>query len=333
MPSFVLSEASGHLSSLYGEFQAPIASMLMDRLEAFELLSVAKSIFVERASTHSIESYGGITAVDAFQPVGENGSYPTGGFEQSYMKMLRNMTWKGMMAISRELAEDGNIADLKKKPEAFAKDYERKYERFFAALLGAALSNKAQVTQNGQVFDCTTADGQNLFSKTHKPKVSGADICNMFSNEFSLTVLDNIMGEMQNCRDDNGNILGLIPDTIIIPNRPDLKREVLKVIGSEENPSTPNNEWNTQYGNWRLIVWPYLNDFLGASAKPFVLMDSSYNEVADGAIRQHRTELEIRDEIGTNDEYIWKGYSRYTGGFADFRAFFGGGIAGGKALA
>lgn len=333
MPSFVLSEASGRLAELYGEFQAPIASMVMDRFEAFEQQSIAKLLFARRESTGSVESYGGLTAVDAFQPVGENGAYPSGGFETGYMKMVRNMTWKGEMKLSRELVMDGNIADLRKKPQNFAKDYDRKFERFFAALLGAALSNKAEHVQNGQVFETKTSDGQNLFSKTHKPKVSGPDICNMFSDDFSVTVLDDMIGEMQDCRDDNGNILGLVPDTIIIPNRPSLKRKVLEVIGSEKDPNTPNNAWNAQYGNWRLVIWPYLNDFIGKTANPFILMDSEYNETADCAIWQDRFDVEIRDSIGANDEYIWSGFARFNGAFGDFRALYAGGMAGGKALA
>lgn len=332
MASIILSEASEKLTSLYGELQAPIASIITDRLEAFEQESIAKLVFAERKSTHSIESYGSLTAIDAFAPVGENGAYPSGGFEDGYFKTLRNMTWKGSMAISREMVDDSSIADLRKKPIGFIKDYGRKYERFYAALLGAALLGKTSFIQNGMTFDATSADGVCLFSKAHKPKVSGANISNVYADAFSTAALAGIMTAMQNCKDDNGNTLALVPDTIIIPNLPTLKTEVLKVIGSELDPNTPNNALNSQYGNWRVLVWPYLNDFIKAGTAPYIIMDSSYNDVADCAIRQNRVDLEVRDELGASDEYLWKGYARFTGGFADFRGMFAGGIAGGTAV-
>ena len=68
------------------------------------------------------------------------------------------------------------------------------------------------------------------------------------------------------------------------------------------------------------------------SDAPYFVMDSSYNQKAGSAIFQNRVDLEVSDGVGDNDEYLWKGYARFTGGFNDFRGIFAGGVTGGTAL-
>jgi hypothetical protein len=42
--------------------------------------------------------------------------------------------------------------------------------------------------------------------------------------------------------------LGLVPDTIIIPNDAMLKKEVFAAIGADKDPNTANNGFNFQFG-------------------------------------------------------------------------------------
>ena len=170
MAQVILSEASGQLKELYGELQYPIASIVLDMAEATEKKSIARKIFTERKSTNSVESYGSVTAVDTFAPVGENGAYPTGGFESGNFQDLRNMTWKGSFSISREMHDDVKAIDLNTVPGAFFSDYERKFEYFFAGLLANAVLGK-EFSMNGQTFKTSSADGVSMFSKAHKMKV------------------------------------------------------------------------------------------------------------------------------------------------------------------
>lgn len=331
MADFILSEMSGLAKALYGELQSPMVSLLTDHMEAFEQEDIAKLIFMERIANGPAQIYTGLTAFDGFAPVGENGEYPKGSIQTAYEKTVRDMVWKGSMEITREMVDDNKIYDMRKKPAAFVKDFYRKKQLFFAMLLGAALRKQTSVTLNGKTFDTASADKVCAFSTAHKP-LQGANISNLFSNAFSTTALNGIAAAMQNCKDDTENTLGLVPDTIIIPNDAALKADVLAVIGSELDPNTANNAMNSHYGNWNLLVWPYLNQFITAGTKPYIIMDSNYNEGADCAINQIRKELEISDDIGSKDEWIWKGYARYTGAFVDFRAMFAGGVATGTTL-
>ena len=81
---------------------------------------------------------------------------------------------------------------------------------------------------------------------------------------------------MQDFRDDDGNLLNVAPDTIVIPNSAPLKRAVLAAIGSELDPNSANHASNFQVGLWRVLIWNYLPKTVGD--KPYFLMlDSKFN--------------------------------------------------------
>lgn len=331
MAQVILNEASGKVKELYGEIQFPLASVVVDMANQTDEKSMAKKIFTERKSNNSAEAYSAVTAIDSFQPVGENGKYPTGGFESGNTKVLTNMTFKGSFAISREAHDDIKVMDLKSVPQAFFSDYYRKRENFFAGLLMNAVYGKV-LTMNGFSFDTNAADGAPMFSKAHPMKVKKTAQSNLYADAFSANALGGIATAMQNVKDDDGNVMSLVPDTIIIPNLAALKQSVFAVIGSNKVPGSGNNDYNYLFENWNVIVWPFLNNFLMGTDAPYIVMDSAYNQQAGGAIYQNRVDLEIRDDVGDNDEYLWKGYSRFTGGFNDFRAAFVGGVTGGSTL-
>lgn len=334
MANVILSESSNNANSLFGEVQGPIKAFIERRDEAWmkQEDNLAAKIFKKSTSNHRSEGYGGLTAIDAFNPVGENGAYTIGSTEEGYMKWLVNETWKGSFSISRELMDDKMEAILKGKPTIFMDDYHRKVYNFLFALLGSAVQNKDKCTFGGKDFDITCADGAKLFSQTHKEKISGKNQTNAFKDKFSAKSLGLVATHMQNFRDDNHNMLTLTPDTIIIPNEESIKAEVFGVIGAYHDPTTAaGNKFNYQFGNWNVFVCKELNDFCSndtTSGLPYILFDSKYNQTYDCAIHQERVPLEVRSEIDQNtDANIWKGYARFTGGFVDWRAFAIGGVS------
>lgn len=331
MAQVILNETDGRIAQLFGEYQAPIASIVMDRDKQIQENSIARKIFAERKSTHRLEGYTSTTAIDTFEPTVENGEYPTGGFESGYDKQLTNVTWKGSFGISMEAREDG-VIDLNKLPNSFFYDYERKFEGFYARLLGEAIKRNSTFNIGQIGFNTLAADGQCVFSKAHPRKVKGGNQSNWFADKFSGDALGGICEKMQNVEDDDGNIMNLNPDTIIIPNISALAKIVFAVLGSNKEPGTANNDYNYLFENFRVIKWARLNQFITAGTLPYIVMDSNYNDIADCCVFQNRKELEVRDEISSNDAYLWKGNARYAGGFVDWRGVFLGGITGGSAL-
>jgi hypothetical protein len=334
MANIIFSEASNLNDSVFGKSQAPIRFFLEKRGEAFEQESISKQVFNMETSSNALEKFASMTAMDGPQPVGENGAYPTDGFQESYSKTFEHMTWKNSFSISQEIIEDNKTLDLKGKPEQFISSHYRVREHFGAALMGGAVIAAADtISFRGYSFSIVGADGDRLFSTSHTPKIAGGDQSNRYSNAFTATDLGKVETAMQLYKDDNGNILDVSPDTIIIPDLAALKAKVFAAVGSDKEPDTGNNAHNYHFGRWTVVVWPQLNQYITAGTSPWILMDSKYNNTYKGAVWLDRVSLTVRSEIDpSTDANIWKGRSRWSAGFVDWRPFAVGGIAGATAL-
>lgn len=333
--SIVISISSRVVDSIYGNSQAPIRSYVMKRAEAFEQESLLPYLFRMERSRHWAEQYGGETAMENFVPVGEGGSYPLTGFEESFQKTLVNETWKQSFAITRELVDDAQLGKMKQRANKLMTSYYRTREMFGRSLYaGGLLGTEVQI--GGKKFSTASADGKKLFATNHIAKVKGNTQSNAFAGEFTAANLDAVETMMQNTKGDNGELLAIAPDTILIPNDAALKRKVFTVVGADKDPDSGDNGFNFQFGRWNVIVDPYLTmalQQLGVATAPWILLDSKFIQENDGAIWQDRVKLELSSEIDdNNDNNKWKGYARFTGGFVDWRFAAAGGVTGGTAL-
>ena len=333
--SIVISISSRVVDSIYGNSQAPIRSYVMKRAEAFEQESLLPKLFRMENSRHWAEQYGGETAMENFVPVGEGGSYPLTGFEEGFQKTLVNETWKQSFAITRELVDDAQLGKMKQRANKLMTSYYRTREMFGRNLYaGGLLGTEVQI--GGKKFSTASADGKKLFATNHIAKVKGNQQSNAFAGEFTAANLDAVETMMQNTKGDNGELLAIAPDTILIPNDAALKRKVFEVVGADKDPDSGDNGFNFQFGRWNVIVDPYLTmalQQLGVQTAPWILLDSKFIQENDGAIWQDRVKLELSSEIDdNNDNNKWKGYARFTGGFVDWRFAAAGGVTGGTAL-
>lgn len=329
MANIIFSEASGVNDSIFGKSQAPIRQFIEKRGEAFEQESVAKALFKVEKSTHFGEKFTSLTAMDGFKVTGENGAYPTDGMEEGYSKVMESVEWKDSFAISKKIIEDSQMMELRKKPAAFVTAYYRTREKFAAALLGSAVHGNASVKFAGGKFDLKGSDGQNLFYASHPSKVKGGAQCNLFSDAFSENALGMLETKMQNTRGDNGEILDVAPDTILIPNIHSLKKAVFAAIGADKEPTTANNAYNYQFGRWNVIVWNYLNQYIAADTAPWFLLDSRYNQEYGTLVWLDRVALEVSSKIDDNtDANVWRGRARFTAGFHDWRGIAAAGVSG-----
>lgn len=328
----IFSEDSGVVDSVFGKCQGPIKMFLEQRGEAFEQNSLLKHMFCMGKSENFGDLLTTMTAMEGFEPVPENGSYPEDSMQEGFSKWLVYKEWKDSFAISQAMVEDARLMDMKKKPAAFMTAYGRTRERFGAALYGGAIQGVKSVKFGSMNFDTTSADGLSVFNTAHPPKVKGNKQCNMFSDAFSVDALNKMETDMQNFRGDNDEILDVAPDTIMIPNIATLKKEVFAAIGADKDPTTANNAFNYQFGRWNVIINPYLNKHVAAGIAPWILLDSRYNEEYGGAVWNDRIPLSVKSVIDENDANRWKGRARFNAGFNDWRFAALGGVATGKEL-
>lgn len=333
MAGIIFSEGTGLNDSVFGKSQAPIRMFIEKKGEALEQNSVIKQIFAMESSQNYAEKITSVTAMEGFRPVGENGGHPVDHSQEGYAKTLEHMTWKDSFSISRELIDDSKVMDLKKKPANFVNAYHRTREKFGAALFGAALTGNRNARFSGVNFSTTSADNRILFDTNHPAKIKGSGQSNLFSDAFSANALMAAQTAMQNFRGDNQEILDIAPNTILIPNDYLLKKEVFAAIGADHEPATANNGFNYLYGMWNVIVWPYLNQFIGSGTAPWILLDTQYSEDCGGAVWYDRVKLEVKSSIDENtDANVWRGYARFSAGFADWRFALAGGVATGGNL-
>ena len=327
MPHIIISESARNCDNMIGRMQGPLKSYLEDRLELVDKKEMAMKIFKEVSSDHYAESYSGATSMDNFVPTVENGSFATTGFEDGYTGTIENVSWTNSFAISREMADDNSIMKSKTMASKFIRSYRRTKEQFFAQLLGQAIQGKTSFKIGEKTFSTKCADDSCVFSKSHKPKIKGGNQTNAFNLPFSVDNLNVVSTHMQNLKGDNGETIGLNPDTIIIPNLPDIKAAVWAVIASQQVPGSSNNDYNFQYGNYNVVFWSALNDYVKEGTSPWVLMDSGYNEDGDCAIFQNRVDLEVTSSVNPDTKANqWDGYARFAGGFIDFRSLCAGGV-------
>ena len=330
-----VSIGSGLVDSIYGNCQVPIKSFLEKQGEAFEQESLLKVLFRMQNSNHWAEAYGGETAMDNFIPVGEGGAYPTTGFEEAYKQTITNEEWKQSFSVTQTLVEDNQLGTMKNRANKLITAYHRTREQFGRMIYAGALVG-TEVAVGGKTFNTKSADGVAMFSKNHTNKVDKKQQSNLYAGEFTAANLDAVETNMQNAKGDNGQLLAITPDTILIPNDAVLKRKVFEVIGADKDPSTSNNGFNYQFGRWNVICDPYLTMALAQlkiTDKPWILLDSKFIQENDGAIFQNRVNLNIKSEIDpNNDNNVWKGRARFSAGFVDWRFAAAGGMTGGTAL-
>ena len=336
MSGFVtVSIGSGLVDPIFGKCQVPLASYIEQLGEAFERESLLKYLFHFENSRHWAEQHSSETAMDDFVPVGEGGEYPRTGFESGYDRIIENMTFKQSFSVTQELVEDAQLGEMKRRARKLITAYGRTREKFGRALYAGGIYGTT-VSFGGKSFACNSADGLALFHKEHVNKVNGKKQCNLYKGSFTASLLGKIETEMQQLTGDNGELLAVAPDTILIPNDAALKDAVFSAIGADKEPTSANNAYNHQFGRWNVIIDPYLTQALaamGKTDKPFILLDSKFLETGDGAIFQERKKLEVKSVVDqNNDNNSWRGRARFGAGFVDWRFAAAGNISTGKDL-
>jgi hypothetical protein len=319
--------------SAFGSSQEPIKMMMDTAVEAFEEKSCLAHIFKETDTTNFAEKFSSMTSMGNFEPVGEGGAYPKTSMQVGYEKVIEPDTWKNSFTVTQEMMEDNKIGLAGLQAKKFTQSFMRTREEFCADLIGFGILGQT-LEFLGRKFLVTGADGMPVFSNAH-PSITEQmpPQSNRFAGNFSVTNLDRLQAKMQDFKDDNGKLLAVAPNTIVIPNDPDMKRAVFAAIGADKDPNSANNGFNFQFGTWKVCIWAYLNKFVTVNNIPWILLDSGHNEDNGGAILLDRIPLTMKSTIDDNsDDNIWRGRARFTGGFNDWRFAAVAGITGATAL-
>ena len=325
----IYSKLSGKNDPLYGKFEHPIKALIQNESNAYEKKkSILSTLFNIEKSNRYAETIMGQSDFDTFQSVKEGQGAENDSIETTFKKTIEHVAFMKEFTITKEMADDAKFGigtNMKSKPQGMVRAYYKTKSKLGCFALANGTSKTAVF--NKAKLDLTTGDGEALFSKNHpyaQEKFKGQKQSNYFygngicSSTANLEkYLNTLSNKMRNFKDENGEVMEYVADTIIIPsNRPDLEAIVKKTVGSERTLGSHNNDINTQYGNWTIVVlsgWETTDD-------RFMLMSSEANKQLSANMFYNRVNLDIRNYIDDHTRnFIWNAYCRFGVGFTTWK--------------
>lgn len=328
MPNFMYSVMSGKNDPMFGKFEHPIKALIENESNQCEKNKTSLDFLynIEKSSRYA-ETIMGESDFDTFMSKGEGQEAENDNVQKTYDKTIEHIEFGKEFTITRKMADDAKFgmgANMKARPKKFVRAYYKTRVKLGAdALINAT---KASFVFNKATVDLTTGDKRPLFHNEHPystDKMKGKKQCNYFYGEFSadetkleetLAVLAN---KLRNFKDENGDNMGYTADVLIIPcNRPKLEMMAKRVIGTERTTGSNNNDINTQYGNWTLVVL----DGWETEEDEIMVMSSEANKNLMGNMFFNRVKLDIQNGIDPHTRnFFWNGYCRFGVGFTTWK--------------
>jgi len=258
-------------------------------------------IFGVRTSTKAKETD---LQVGSFSdPVSFNGKVeydsPERGYEIVYTHGHLTKGFQIEQTMLEDMQYDGIFSRAQEMGTAFARKQEKD---------AASVFNNAFATVLG-------FDGKTLCANDHpRSRTDSTAVDNYLTLALTADNLETAVTTLQALKDDRGEEITIMPDTLIVPRA--LRKTGLELVGSELNPESANNAINVHQG-MRLIVWEYLTD-----TNAWFVIDSMM------AKRYLKWFDRITPEFAAEDSFDtllrkYRGRMRYSYGWSDFRWIVG----------
>ena len=333
----VYSKSSGYAYGAIGKLETPIKMIIQHESDLMKKQGgICQTLFNVEKSSRFAETIVGGNEFDIFRAVLEGEAAERDFTAETYHKAIEHIQYMKEFIISAEMMEDANYgvaADAKRRAQNFVRAYYKTMNRLCADILTHGHVNTLDF--GGVAVDTTTADGYPLFYKNHRwgfeensgtqsnyfygdiAQKSGTDGARVFSTEKLEESLYTLSGKIRNMLDENGEPLGYIADTIIIPgNQPLLEAYIKKICGTPYSLGNSNNDINLNYGNWNIVVIPSWrpNDLR------FMVMSSEANKNLCGNMFFNRVPLTVTNWVdNSTGNYIWTGRCRFGVGFGTYK--------------
>ena len=320
----VFSKMEGTNDVLFGKFEHPIRALIENESNICEKQKgILEFLYnVEKSNRYS-ETVVGQDDFDTFQSAKEGQGAENDSISPTFSKTISHIPFMKEFTVTREMADDSQFgigANIKNLPKNFVRAYYKTRNKIAAWALINGTSTSG--TFNKATVDLSTGDKLALFHKAHTYASRSGTQSNYYVNGTASSMLtsatientlNTLANKMRNIKDENGEAMGYIADVVIIPcNRPGLEAVVKKCIGSERAVGSNNNDINTQYGNWTLVVLPGWE----VSSDKIMIMSSEANKNLLGNMFYNRISLDVKSWVdGHTRNYIWNGYCRFGVGF------------------
>ena len=261
-----------------------------------------------------VSSYAGLGEVPA---VSEGETYPEDAVMHTYDTTFTAAKYGTLVPVTHELWDDQR-EKIAGKTQSAARAVARKIEKLAASVPVNAFDTS--YTSFG--------DGRPLCSTAHTRADGGSNQSNASATGVTLTEanLETGMIAMREQLDDRGNLLDVVPDTLLVP--PALEKEAIIITKSDKRSETTDNDANvynmSEYtgGKLRIVVWNYLSAAAGGSDTAWFLMGNQHEVMWKW--REKARIVRLPESVGAkNDIWYWKARFRATYGWSNWRAIWG----------
>ena len=346
MPDIIYSESSGYNDAAIGKLVNPLKMIIEHESDLCKKKGgVLDWLFNIEKSNKYGETIQYTDEFATFQSAEEGAGAEKDSMVETFRKFIEHIPFMKEFTITKQMLDDsinGVGADAKRRAQNFVRAYYLTMNKIAEQAL--ANGKNTTMTFNKARVDLSTADSKALFSKEHLYGKAAEDgghgqgtQSNLFGRnryasahkEITLADVEDLItmgaAKIRNMKDENGEVLGYVADTVVIPgNLPLLEKYVKQVLGSAHEASTANNGINIQYGNWNLVVlpnWQYeLSSTAGAQTYPIIVMSSEANKNLAGNMFFNRIPLNIKNwEDEHTRNWNWNGYCRFGIGFGSYK--------------
>lgn len=238
----------------------------------------------------------------------------------AYATSIEDKVFESTIAVDRKAIEDDQLDLIRLRIRDMA-------ERVIA--------HRQQLVVEALVggFTLTGYDGVSFFHTAH-PGQNGSTYGNRTSSGLDSESLSVAINSMMLCPDDQGQPLGIVPDTLLVG--PKQQWNALELVespvviykgnASDTVPSTPYK--NAFYGRLRVLVSPYLQ---GASDDHWFLLDTK--RPIRGVILQQRSDVPVEftalekgsgsESAFLRDRYLYGVRGRYNTGYGLWQTVYG----------
>lgn len=267
-----------------------------------ELFRVQGSLLAEEKGT-GIGGFG----VDAWDVWKNSGGRQKGqlNIDQLYTQTYTHLRYPVQLTIDKALLANDQYRQIETIIRRTGMSAEQKMENDGVSVLNNAFS-----------ASYLGSDGVALCSASHpkSPHEASSVYSNTGTTALTATAVSDTRISMMRYKDDKGNPMNIVPDELWVP--PELEDKAIKIVGSQQEPGTANNDTNPQAGRWR--VRPLLR--LTGTKAWFMTASAWRREVVNWYNRQ-AMQVMLIDE--TTTDLVYEILLYYSFGFDDWRWIFG----------
>ena len=275
---------------------------------------IMEMLFGIESSTRFEEQYQGIGAQGLVPPF--DGTVPYADYDAGYRVDIRNYEFALGTQIERRLVDDDQTGQIKRRAQSMSDSFNTTIETDAANVFINGFTdsgtNRMGASTNG-------ADGVGLLSTAHpySPANTGTTQANEATLALTIGNLDTTRQAMHNFVDDQGQLLGVNPDLLLVP--PELERTATQIVSERAiyEPNSAQYDVNIFSGRFRPVVWNRLTD-----PNAWFLVDSVL-------MKQHLIwQWRIKPEFSEAEDFDgltakFRGYMRYGIGWTDWKWIYG----------